>query len=813
MKSELTRVQPVQESNLVPMEMELPGQPGAPNNPGLGKKLLRALRGRLHWAILAALLLGAGGSFVGYRVMPPEYTSAGLIEIKPVLPKILYENEHNSAIPMFDAYVNAQAQLMSSRRVIDMAMQSDRWKQTGRALNPDQVALFIENLQVQKARRGNTITVTFNDSEPDVAVAAVRSIIDAYERIHREQEAQEDTLVIRRLEERVTSLNREVEGIQTQIQAIADEYGSDGLEKNYQFKLEKLNEVESSLNHVRLELALAEADAMQYQQGEDQEPEEPEITAEMVARIDLEMEHYFKQRLELEDMRRMLLVQGTKPSHPEIGLLEKKIASTQEKIQQILKVYREKPEETAVLAPEELARKEALQRVKHIRSREAQLTKLFKDLQAETLELGRKALQIDRLKSQADMKRQRLKETRFRIEQLNVESGVSGRVNIISRGDEPLKPSKDKRRQLAIAGGVGGVFMGFGLVALLGSMDRRLRYIADAKHSAGELPILGILPRLPEDLSQSEEAHLAAGCVHHIRTMLQINLQRDTRASLCVTGPAQGSGKTSLTMSLGLSFVEAGMRTLLIDADLAGAGLTRRANVIVRRRLGRILREQGRISEDQLQAALARTGNGKGRLGEILLGQGAIDADDIAAALQVQDESQLGLVDAIAGMDLDDCVARTEYDDLYVLPIGRACLRDASRFSPARLGQLLTQAKTQFDIVIVDTGPVLGSVEASAIAASVDTTILTVARGDSRTGIDHAVEQLNLVQASIAGVVFNRASESDVVQSTFSSARSLAATSPRHEDTQGSNGSAGGSRRFGPLAHAVAQRPEEVDES
>jgi Mrp family chromosome partitioning ATPase len=521
------------------------------------------------------------------------------------------------------------------------------------------------------------------------------------------------------------------------------------------------------------------------------------------------MEHYFQQKLELEDMRRMMLIQGTRKSHPQISLLEKKISSTQEQIDRIVKEYEEKPEETATLDPEELARKEALERVVHIRNRESQLSKLYKDLQTETLGLGRKALQIERLKSQVAMKRQRLKETRFRIEQLNVESGVSGRVNIISRGDQPLKPSKDKRKQLAIAGGVGGAFSGLGLVAMLGFMDRRLRYISDAEHSVGELPILGILPRLPEDISRSEQAQLAAGCVHHIRTMLQINLKRDNRAAISVTGPAQGSGKTSLAMALGLSFVEAGMRTLLIDADLAGAGLTRRANVIVRRRLGHILRESGLVSDEQLDAALAKAGNGQGRLGEILIGHGAIDSEGIADALRRQDESQLGLVDAIEGMALEHCIAQTDYPDLFVLPIGRACHRDASRFSPARLSQLLEQAKSEFDMVIVDTGPVLGSVEASAIAASVDSVVVTAARGDSRSGIEKAVDQLRRVEASIAGLVFNRATESDVEHSSFSSARSVATDADwkAGQDTQAQE--FGGKHRFGPLPHAVVHRPSD----
>ena len=59
--------------------------------------------------------------------------------------------------------------------------------------------------------------------------------------------------------------------------------------------------------------------------------------------------------------------------------------------------------------------------------------------------------------------------------------------------------------------------------------------------------------------------------------MLQINnsVMRDKRA-FSVTSASSGDGKTSLTLALGLSFAASGSRTLLIDSDLVGAGLTAR---------------------------------------------------------------------------------------------------------------------------------------------------------------------------------------------------------------------------------------------
>src|SRR5204863_9112175 len=94
----------------------------------------------------------------------------------------------------------------------------------------------------------------------------------------------------------------------------------------------------------------------------------------------------------------------------------------------------------------------------------------------------------------------------------------------------------------------------------------------------GGLTLLGILPNLPDRLTDPAQAATAAHCVHQIRTMLQINSSED-RKVYAVTSASPGDGKTSLTLALGLSFAASGSRTLLIDCDLVGAGLTSRLNV------------------------------------------------------------------------------------------------------------------------------------------------------------------------------------------------------------------------------------------
>ena len=85
--------------------------------------------------------------------------------------------------------------------------------------------------------------------------------------------------------------------------------------------------------------------------------------------------------------------------------------------------------------------------------------------------------------------------------------------------------------------------------------------------------------------------------------------------------------------------------------------------------------------------------------------------------------------------------------------------------SPVALRRLLSEAKKQFDIIIVDTGPILASIEASLICAAADRTILAVARNQQRPLVERSIGHLQAIGANLAGVVFNRAQAKDFEKS------------------------------------------------
>src|SRR5688572_10321274 len=167
-----------------------------------------------------------------------------------------------------------------------------------------------------------------------------------------------------------------------------------------------------------------------------------------------------------------------------------------------------------------------------------------------------------------------------------------------------------------------------------------------------------------------------------------------------------------------------------------------------------------------------------------------------------------GVLEAIANRSLLDYVRTTDIADVAILPVGSAHGYHASTLSPTALRRLIEEAKKHFDTILIDTGPILGSIEASLVCAAADGVVLAVSRGQSRPLVEKSVAHLAGLGARLAGVVFNRAQANDFERSISGmSIRSIA----RHPSATNGNGLGGnghanghGKGGYGPVAKAVA---------
>jgi MinD-like ATPase involved in chromosome partitioning or flagellar assembly len=165
------------------------------------------------------------------------------------------------------------------------------------------------------------------------------------------------------------------------------------------------------------------------------------------------------------------------------------------------------------------------------------------------------------------------------------------------------------------------------------------------------------------------------------------------------------------------------------------------------------------------------------------------------------------MLEAIDGENILDCVAETGIERLCILPLGSAMPGDVSKLSPAVIRSILDQARHHFDIVLIDTGPIPGSLEASVAAAAADGVVLVVSRGEHRPMAERSIQHLIDIGAQLSGMVFNRADGRDMDMATTTKrlssfdrrgVRSVSAARQPGEDAE--------SKGFGPMALAVATK-------
>ena len=771
------------------------------------RKIHAKLRGRYLWAISLGIVgsLAAGGGV--YFKFNPKFMSRGLLRIAPVMPRMIYRMENSSVMPMFDAFVGTQVELITSQRVMHKAMDSDEWKAYGRGLTPDSQANFSEALEVLRPPRTNIIFVTFTDRSPKVAVTAVKSMIEAYKEIFGERDIVSGEDRLTRLETLRVNLFNKLKSKRDRIQATSDEYGSSAYGQMYQWKIAELSQLNDQITQIKAALdAAGETEVEPAVPDAADGVEATDISPEQLARTDRVLMGLLTQRDDfMAILERDKMIHGWGDNHPEVLAQKANIEFMNTRIARYVQT-RKKGTIAGAVTDQGDAGNLSRMTPHELRSQLDRFNERYRATNEVAKMMSRKNFRIRTLEEEARQVQQSLLDVTERIEKLNIESQskVGGRIDVISYGELPMVPiNRGKRKQLILFAVVGGGILGSSLVLLVGVLDRRLRSSEDAQESMGRIRVLGILPGLPDDLSDPEHARIAGMCVHHIRTMLQLDTSRPDRKVYAITSPAAGTGKTSLTLALGLSFAASGSRTLLVDCDLSGGGLTSRLRAIIRRRVGQILQRQGLLTPHQLEEALQHAAASGNRLGESLINLGVLSQEDLDRALNIQEDARIGLLDALDGEDFDHCVAQTSSKGLSILPIGGANAYDMSRLSPSAVRRVVDMARQRFDVILLDAGPIPSTVETSIVAAEADDVVLVVSRGDQKPLAESAISFLESIGAHIAGVVFNRAAAGDVARSVHAISTS-ASTSPIEDNEDGPTPPTGtGSEHFGPVARAV----------
>jgi succinoglycan biosynthesis transport protein ExoP len=664
----------------------------------------RALRGRYLLAGVLGLLLAAPCAIVGYVAIPPEYTSRAVLEVNVTLPGVLYGGDDlGDVIPAVQAFVSQQASSIQSERVLIKAIDDSRLRGENWPIGPQGLIRLRDNLTVATPRGANLIIVEVTDRSPSAARAAAQATLDSYNAIRDEQERLLFGDKISQLEALQQKYQRERnEKANKALDRAVTVAGTEDLQQAQQLELKKLADIEDQIREFATLLSLAGSLDETPVGSEQAEQEQAEADAETIDSA-LVADDFPDIRLErLVDERDLL--QRQLDSLLLVATPQHRQAKQYARQLRVLELEIEmrRAEITASMANAESGEVSL-----PTGTSRAELEARLEDLQRNRDEartqlerIARTRLEVVAYQQEAEQANSRLEDAERRLEALRVEQGnrITGRVQVAQQPEQPLAPSTDRRRPLAGAGFVGGFGLGVFGVAAFGFAFPRVRVADDIGATRGEFSMIGMIPEFPEHASNGQGMNIREA-FQFLRVLLDARAGRGTL--ICgVTSPTAGDGKTTVSIRLAQSFASAHRRVLLIDADLVGRGATRSLGV----------------SPREIEKLEFRT--------------------------------------------LDQSIVRLEDSGIDFIPASRG--EDASEIFCGRvLGEMIDEMRSQYDVVLVDTGPILGSIEAAAMTPMMDQILLVVARGLESRLLRMATDRLRELNARSVGLVFNRATTID----------------------------------------------------
>ncbi|MEE9119966.1 MAG: SH3 domain-containing protein, partial [Syntrophobacteria bacterium] len=380
-------------------------------------------------------------------------------------------------------------------------------------------------------------------------------------------------------------------------------------------------------------------------------------------------------------------------------------------------------------------------------------------VRAETKSIPESSLILTRLRREVDVNAELLTQLKSKYQEIMIqESGLIEEVKIVKPALEPGQPVNMPNTLMnTVTGGVIGLVIGLVLALIVETMDTSLGTIEDVEEILG-VPVLGVIPAVDEFSTREKGqdgvklkdrplvTHFAprspvSEAYRSLRTNLQF-IWKDREAKVfLITSSSLQEGKTYNVVNLSLSLAQAGEKVLLIDADLRrpaahnSFGLQRQPGLTDYIVGISGLKPPG---EDEFELEM-------GSLPEFQSSDGSWK--DVTNTV----------IDVMLGdFEFDDILRTPGMDNLHIINAGQGLLNPAEILRSPRFKDFLREVREHYDVIIVDTPPVLPVADAFEVASEVDGVILVYEVGRIGRGIlNRAKVQLENVNSNVLGVILN----------------------------------------------------------
>ncbi|WP_259338496.1 polysaccharide biosynthesis tyrosine autokinase [Clavibacter phaseoli] len=275
-------------------------------------------------------------------------------------------------------------------------------------------------------------------------------------------------------------------------------------------------------------------------------------------------------------------------------------------------------------------------------------------------------------------------------------------VRVIQEAPEPEFQSAPNGRTNTLAGLLLGLLAGLLGLALVRLLDTRVRSAETVAHLT-TAPLLGSLERergVTGLAMAVRPLSTAAEGFRQLKANLRFVLLGERASSFVVTSSIPGEGKSTVAANLAISLSEGGRRVLLVDADLR--------RPVIAQYLGL--------------------------------------------------EGDAGLTTVLVGQALmEDVVQPWGEGSLEVLTSGEIPPNPSELLASGRMEDLVAQARATYDVIVLDTAPLIAVADAAFVARMTDGAIVVADQTRVHRGqLTEALDAVEKSGGSVLGVVLNK---------------------------------------------------------
>jgi len=266
----------------------------------------------------------------------------------------------------------------------------------------------------------------------------------------------------------------------------------------------------------------------------------------------------------------------------------------------------------------------------------------------------------------------------------------------------PEGPIKPKPMRNMLLGLVLGLFGGIGCAFFVEYLDNTVKDPEEVERRFG-LSVIGVIELLqkgksPDLTALIEPTSSFAESYKSLRTSVLLSSAEQPPKRLMITSMSPQEGKTTTALNLGRSMAQTDRRVLLIDADLRRPRLHK--------------------------------------------------------ALQV--DNSMGLSSFLSGTVQEVKVQPTEEAGLSVLTSGPIPPNPSELLGSKRFGELLARLEPQYDMIIIDSPPVLSATDSLLISKQADSVIVVSFTGKTTyERLQRGLKSIQEINANVLGVVLN----------------------------------------------------------